>query len=72
MHPAEHLGRQDNVLPAGVTPDRPADNLLGRAELVDVRRIPERHPGLDGLPEERLSIVSSRAQACAPGVVGSP
>jgi hypothetical protein len=57
VHPAEHLGRKDNVLTAGVTPDRTAHHLLGRAELVDVRGIPERDPGLDGLAEEWLSIV---------------
>jgi hypothetical protein len=54
VHPPVHLGGQDDVLAAGVRLDRAADELLGAAELVDVRGVPERDAQLDGLAEERL------------------
>ncbi len=65
-HLEEHLGREHDVLAAGVLPDRPADDLLGRAVAVGVRGVPEGDPELDGLPEDRLGRSSSSAHWLKP------
>ena len=57
VHLPPHLRREHDVLTAGVAGDRAADDLFGRAELIDVRGVPERHAELDGLLEERLCLV---------------
>src|SRR3979411_2464519 len=72
MHPAEHLGGKDNVLAAGVTLDRTADDLLGRPVLVGVRRVPEGDAHLDGLAKERLSILVIQGPGVRVGGCGIP
>ena len=53
VHLPADLGGEHDVLAAGEPGDRPADELLRGAALVDVRGVPERDAQLDGLPEER-------------------
>jgi hypothetical protein len=53
VHLPADLGGEHDVLAAGESGDRPPDELLRGASLVDVRGVPERDAQLDGLPEER-------------------
>jgi hypothetical protein len=57
VHLEEHLGRQDDILAAGVLPDGPADDFLGRSVAVGVGGVPEGDAEFDGLPEQRLGRV---------------
>jgi hypothetical protein len=57
VHLEEHLGGQHHVFAAAEGVDRPADDLFGTAERVDVRRVPERNSQVDRLSEVRLRFV---------------
>jgi hypothetical protein len=70
VHPGVHLGRQDDVLTAGVPRDRPADQFLRGAVLVDVGGIPEGDTQLDGLTEERLRILRIQGPQVRAGARG--
>ena len=56
-HPAVHLGGDDQLVPAPVLGQRAADDLLARPGGVDVRRVEEVDPGLDGRPDQRATLV---------------
>jgi hypothetical protein len=53
VHPAVHLGCEDDVLTPGEPADRATHEFLGGAALVDVRGVPEGDAQLDRLLEER-------------------
>ena len=51
-HRPVHLGRQDDLVTVGEISERSADDLLARADGVDVRRVEEVDAGVEGILDE--------------------
>src|SRR4051794_29441479 len=65
VHPAVHLGGQDDVVAVGEVADRPAGDLLAGAVGVDVRGVEEGDPAGQGLLDEPAAVLLAEG----PGVV---
>jgi hypothetical protein len=66
VHLAVELGREHDVLAAGVAGDRASDELLGGAGAVDVGGVPEGDAEFDRLLEERAGGVLVEDPAVPP------